>query len=381
MDKNRLFFLVDHVNKGLASPDELAEYDSYLNRLTDPQSEWDNNALGIERETREELRNMLMAQIKPQPVRHIRQWIRIAAAAVLLIGFTAGGYFLSHTPAQRLQVVQNQQPDLAPGRNQATLTLANGKKIYLTKGIAGKLAQQGMAVIQMAKNGAVTYKVNPENVAGREMAYNTLTTKRGEQFTLVLADGTKVVLNSASSITYPVAFIGNDRQVTVTGEAFFNVVHNAVHPFKVHVAGQTVEDIGTSFNINSYTDEPSMQTTLVTGKAKITSKQQSFLLKPGQAAISNPGSEKILIKNADVDQAIAWKNNYFLFDGDNLESIMRKVSRWYNVDVVYKDNSLKTQVFSGTVSRFKNVSSVLKKLELTGAVHFELADRKIIVLK
>jgi len=143
MDKNRLFFLVDHVNKGLASPDELAEYDSYLNRLTDPQSEWDNNALGIERETREELRNMLMAQIKPQPVRHIRQWIRIAAAAVLLIGFTAGGYFLSHTPAQRLQVVQNQQPDLAPGRNQATLTLANGKKIFcIFHHISGRFHRQ-----------------------------------------------------------------------------------------------------------------------------------------------------------------------------------------------------------------------------------------------
>jgi transmembrane sensor len=318
-------------------------------------------------------------RISPSTVRPFRLWIRVAAAAVLLIGLTTGGYLLLHKPLTRLQVVKNH--DLAPGRNQATLTLSNGQKIYLTTSIIGKLAQQGTTVIQMAKGGVVTYNGAPEKVDGQGIAYNTLTTKRGEQFPLVLSDGTRVFLNSASSITYPVAFNGADRQVTVTGEAFFDVVHDAAHPFKVKVANQTVEDIGTSFNVNAYDDEPLVKTTLVTGRAKIISKQQSIMLKPGQAAISDHGSEKMIIKNVDVDQAIAWKNNYFLFDGDNLESIMRKVSRWYDVDVEYKDNGLKTQIFSGTVSRFKNVSSVLKKLELTGAVHFELSDKKIIVIK
>jgi transmembrane sensor len=379
MDKNRLFFLIDRVNKGLATPDELAEYDAYLNRLTTSQSEWDND-LGPEQETREELRNMLAAHINPQPVRHIRRWVRIAAAAVLLIGLTTGGY-LALRQAKPVLVVQNQKPDLAPGRNQATLTLANGRKIYLTKSFTGKLAQQGATVIQMGQSGAVTYNGGIAKVDGQKMAYNTLTTKRGEQFPLVLSDGTKVFLNSASSITYPVAFNGTDRKVTVKGEAFFEVVHDAAHPFKVQVANEVVEDVGTSFNINAYEDEPLMKTTLVTGRAKIISKQQSVMLKPGQAAVSNHDSEKMVVKDVDVDQAIAWKNNYFLFDGDNLESIMRKVSRWYDVDVEFKDNSLKTLTFSGTISRFKNVSSVLKKMEWTGPVHFELVDKKIIVTK
>lgn len=381
MDKNRLFFLVDQVNKGLATPNELAEYDAYLNRLTASQREWDNDVLGQEQETREELRKMLKAHINPQPVRHIRPWIRIAAAAVLLIGLTTGGYFMLHKRVQLSQVVQNKKHDLAPGRNQATLTLANGQKIYLTASGKGKLAQQGTTVIQMAKSGAVTYNGGSENARGQTLAYNTLTTKRGEQFPLVLADGTKVLLNSASSITYPVVFNGADRQVTVTGEAFFEVVHNAAHPFKVKVAGQTVEDIGTSFNINAYDDEPLMKTTLVTGSARIISKQQAVMLKPGQAAISNHALEKMIVQNVDLDQAIAWKNNRFLFDGDNLESIMRKVSRWYDVDIEFKDNSLKTQVFSGTISRYKNVSSVLRKLELTKVAHFKLENRRITVMK
>lgn len=381
MDKNRLFFLIDQVNKGLATPDELAEYDAYLNKLTAGQNEWDNDVLGTEQWVREELRNMLMAHINPQPIRHTRLWIRTAAAAVLLIGLTTGSYFMLRKPAESLRVVQNQKHDLAPGRNQATLILANGQKIYLTASVKGKLAQQGTTVIQMAKSGAVTYNGGIENAAGRTITYNTLTTKRGEQFPLVLADGTKVLLNSASSITYPVVFNGNDRQVTVTGEAFFEVVHDAAHPFKVKAAGRTVEDIGTSFNINAYDDEPLMQTTLVTGSARIIGKQQSVMLKPGQAALSDHASEKMIIKNVDLDQAIAWKNNRFLFDGDNLESIMRKVSRWYDVDIEYKDNSLKTQIFSGTISRYKNVSSVLRKLELTRVAHFKLEDRKIIVMK
>lgn len=381
MDKNRLFFLIDQVNKGLATPDELAEYDAYLNKLTASQSEWDNDVLGPEQETREELRNMVMAHINPQPVRHTRLWVRIAAAAVLLICLTTGRYFMLHKPVKVLQMVQSQKNDLAPGRNQATLTLANGQKISLTTSVKGKLAQQGTTIIQMAKSGAVTYNVGIENAARQTVVYNTLTTKRGEQFPLVLADGTKVLLNSASSITYPVVFNGANRQVTVTGEVFFDVVHDTRHPFKVKAAGQTVEDIGTSFNINAYDDEPLMQTTLVTGSARIISKQQSVMLKPGQAAISNHASEKMIIQNVDLDQAIAWKNNRFLFDGDNLESIMRKVSRWYDVDIEFKDNSLKTQIFSGTISRYKNVSSVLRKLELTRVAHFKLENRKIIVMK
>lgn len=311
-----------------------------------------------------------------------RLWLRITAAACILVSMSIGGYFLIFKPVKVSQTAQSAKHDFAPGLNRATLTLANGQKIYLSKSIKGKLAQQGSTIIQMGKDGAVTYDDRRvEKNIGGTVAYNTLTTKRGEEFPLILADGSKVMLNSASSITYPVVFNGTHRQVTVRGEAFFDIVHDAQHPFKVKVDNNVIEDIGTSFNINAYVDEPFIQTTMVTGSAKISTTQVSAILKPGRAAVSKRGSEQITIKKVDVAQALAWKNNYFLFEGDNLESIMRKVSRWYDVDVEYKDAGLKKQVFSGTVSRFKNVSSVLKKLEWTGAVHFELTGNKIIITK
>jgi transmembrane sensor len=304
-------------------------------------------------------------------------WYRIAAAASILLVLSAGGYFLVHktTPAQ---IAQNQIHDVKPGTNKATLTLSNGQKIVLTTTLSGKLAQQGNTNVIMTSGGEITYtQKEAAQTQIAEVAYNTLTTKRKEQFPLVLADGTKVWLNSSSSITYPVTFNGRERRVSITGEAYFEVVHNAAQPFRVAVSGQTVEDIGTEFNINAYDDEPVIKTTLINGSVKVSKNGKTAILKPGQQSTIHPINNSIIVSDADVEEATAWKNGLTLFNDEDIQTIMRQVSRWYDVDVVY-EGKIPNRHFEGGISRKSNLSSLLKILELNN-IHFTVENHKIII--
>ena len=311
------------------------------------------------------------------PVKIKPLWPRIAAAASILLALSAGGYFVFHKTAIP-QTAQSEQHDIAPGHNQATLTLANGQKIVLTKGLNGKLAQQGNTAITVNAGNAIAYQ-SQSATAEAVIQYNTLSTARGEQspYPLILPDGTKAWLNAASSITFPTAFAGNDRTVTVTGEAYFEVVHNSNKPFRVKIKDQTIEDIGTHFNINGYDDEPVISTTLIEGSVKIYTANASAILKPGQQ--SNASNGHIKVAQVDADDAIAWKQGYFQFNTDDLESGMRKIARWYNIDVEYKNDAVRKQALAGTISKYSNVSQVLKKMELTGVIHLSLSGHKIIV--
>jgi transmembrane sensor len=305
--------------------------------------------------------------------------LRIAAAAASVI-LVVGLCFISlKKPAVQDNLAKTR--DIAPGSNQATLTLANGQKITLTSHLNGTLAQQGNTLVKVDNGKAISYTVTNNHNAAEAVAYNTLSTARGQQspYPLILADGTKVWLDAASTITFPTTFNGKERLVTVTGEAYFEVTHHAAQPFKVKVKQQTIEDIGTMFNINAYDDETSIKTTLVEGSIKVSNSKHEAILKPGQQAEQFSDRNDIVLHTVNVDDMMAWKNNYFSFDGDNLESILRRVSRWYDVDIVYEDTSVKNKFFGGTVSRFAHVSSVLKTLELTRAAHFKLEGRKIIV--
>jgi ferric-dicitrate binding protein FerR (iron transport regulator) len=333
---------------------------------------------------RVEQRLMHIIHEQEQPViqmhkRKTYSWI--AAAASILIVCSIGLYFYQHhsqKPANNTQLVKN---DVAPGRNQATLTLANGQKIILTKGLSGKLAQQGNTLVQVNKGNAIAYIAPVATNTTATIQYNTLSTARGEQspYPLVLADGTKVWLDAASSITFPTAFNGKERVVKITGEAYFEVVHNAAQPFKVSVKGQTIEDIGTAFNINAYDDEPTISTTLISGEAKVSSADYSVTLKPGHAAVSSTGQKTIKVKDANIDATMAWKNGKFIFESNKIGAIMRQVSRWYDVDVVYEGN-VSNNDYIGTFSRYKNVSEVLSVLELTKTVHFKIEGRRITVM-
>lgn len=315
----------------------------------------------------------LKAQLPLKLAKERSLWPRIAAAASIIIVLSIGGYFLM--PKQSSQQIAH---EILPGTNQATLTLANGQKIVLTKSLIGKLAQQGSTTVNMTSGGEITYtQKDAAKPQGAEIAYNTLTTKRKEQFPLVLPDGTKVWLNSSSSITYPVAFNGKERRVAITGEAYFEVVHNAARPFRVAVNGQTVEDIGTEFNINAYDDEPVIKTTLINGSARVTKGNYKALLKPGQAAITISQHDNIRVEDADAEEAAAWKNGQTLFEDEDIQTIMRQVSRWYDVDVVY-EGKIPDRRFQGGISRKSNLSSVLKVLE-ENKIHCTVENHKIII--
>lgn len=328
--------------------------------------------------------NIVPAEQEPRIIK--TTWTKVAVAASIVLALGLATFFITHKPQPtQEQVAQNH--DIKPGTNQATLTLANGQKITLDKTLNGKIAQQGNSTITVNRGSNITYQ--NQNAANtntpttkQEIAYNTLSTARGQQspYPLILSDGTKVWLNAASSITFPTAFNTNERKVTITGEAYVEVTHNAKQPFKVTVGNQTIEDIGTEFNINAYSDEPTIKTTLISGSIKVinnNTNKTSVTLKPGQQAIND--NQNIKIQTVDLDGITAWKNNFFLFDDNNIEAIMRQIARWYDVDIKYETDAPKTRMLTGTITRYTNVSSVLRKIEITGTAHFKVNGKQIIV--
>lgn len=312
----------------------------------------------------------------------VRWAVRIATAASLIMMISAGLWFYNNSnkvPQEKLLV----QSDIAPGKNIASLSFSNGKTIQLSdrkKGV--RINAQ-----QLKYNDGSTVDLS----AGLEMAAKnepiTATTPKGGTYQLTLSDGTHVWLNADSKLVFPSKFSGNNRTVSLTGEAYFEVAKNKAKPFIVNSGKSRIEVLGTHFNIMAYKDEAASLITLLEGAVKINSGTANTLLKPGQQAeISSAAPSSIMLNNdIDTEQVIAWKNGYFMFANESVKDIMRKISRWYNVDIVYQDN-LQDKALWGTVSRFTNVSEVLKRLELTGVVHFKIDNanengRRIIVMK
>jgi transmembrane sensor len=284
-----------------------------------------------------ELQDKIAQAKSPQVTKTIRLWPRIAAAASILLAISAASYFLLHKQ-QPQQIAKNQIHDIAPGSNKAILTLANGQKISLTDARSGLVAQQSGMQIKKTANGKVVYvggNIAPANNA--EIAYNTITNPKGGASALIeLPDGSKVMLDASSSIKYPVPFSKNERMVVMTGEVYFDPIHNIASPFRVSARNQITEDIGTQFNINAYDDEPVIKTTLVEGSIKVAANSKSVTLKPGQQSIVGVGQNIQLIKDADLEEALAWKNGVFVFNNENVVEIMKQVSRWYNADIEYQ---------------------------------------------
>jgi transmembrane sensor len=308
----------------------------------------------------------------------IRARNRWAAAAAVLLILTGGYFYLNNKNANPNTVAQTPTPmDVeAPQSNRAAITLAGGHKIYLDSAAKGILVSQGNVKLFKLADGEITY--SGSNTAAE---YNTLTNPRGSRpVAMTLTDGTKVWLNAGSSLTYPVAFTGKERNVEITCEAYFEVTHNTGMPFTVKKLGDdaSILVLGTHFNVNAYDDEAAMKITLLEGAVKVSKGTNSSLLKPGQQAELRDGSIR-LINDADMDEVMAWKNGKFQFgEKTGIETIMRQVARWYDVDTEYRGKV--NNHFWGSISRNVNVSQVLKMLETTGAVHFKIEGRKVIVM-
>lgn len=389
--------LIALFNKYLANQCSLAEVAELMQYFNSSESEFlqekilhEFESLDLVQENYPALPENIFEGIKARitknpPVVRRSLWSRIAVAASIAIAVMAGGYFYYSNqnikPKPQLAIVN----DIAPGSTGATLTLANGQKIRLTDAKNGKLAEQAGVVISKTAKGELIYDMSKspatKDAEGKER-FNTLSTTNGETYQVRLPDGTAVWLNAASSISYPVNFASlRQRKVKLEGEAYFEVAKDKAHPFVVSTATQQVEVLGTHFNINSYSNEPLVRTTLLEGSVKVSEPEtgNAKLLTPNQQAILFNGNFKTIPINGE--DAIAWKNGLFAFGDESLESIMKRVARWYNVTVEYQQGVDKNELYGGSVSRSEKVSKVLAHLEATGGIHFKLEGRRIVVTK
>lgn len=310
----------------------------------------------------------------------LKKYLRFSLVAASLLIFISTGYLIFSPRTGQQFTANKQKNDVAPGGNNAILTLANGTKIVLNSASSGRIAQQGHIEVNKIQDGVLVYDAGKQtdqaDTADMQLAKNTITTPKGGQYQVVLPDGSKIWLNSMSSLTFPASFTGKERNVKLTGEAYFEVAKNKEKPFIVDASGTQVKVLGTHFNIMAYQDENSVNATLLEGSVKVIHGGKSKIIIPGQMARV---TDNIEISSVNINHIVAWKNGKFAFSGEKIESIMRKISRWYNVDIIYS-GSVTRQTFIGSVSKYKNVSEVLKVLELTDLVHFKVEGRRITVM-
>ena len=304
----------------------------------------------------------------------LRKWAGWAAAAVLVFAVASAFLLFRDRDKTALPQAVRFRNDVGPGGDKAILTLADGSRITLDSVRNGNLAVQGDALVYK-KDGALSYQA----VGTTKPVYNTVSTPVKGQYRLTLADGTGVWLDALSSIRFPTAFSGSDREVQVTGQVYFEVRADPEHPFRVRVNDETVEALGTHFNINAYKDEPAVRTTLAEGLVRVLRDNDSVSLRPGQQAVSAPGQKLDVVGSPDVEEILAWKDGLFHFNGTNIEMIMRQVARWYGVAVLYRDKVPKQ--FVGEIPRDVPLARVLSLLELTHHVHFAIEGQTIIVMK
>ncbi|UPK69021.1 FecR family protein [Chitinophaga filiformis] len=331
--------------------------------------------------SKDEYRNLLLQRIHNKAgivnnKRPTQLYVRVAVAASLILTTMFVAYLVPKKSPVKQQVSQAVVGQIQPGGNKAVLILDDGSNINLTSGKQGLLVRQGSVKINKTNSGSLSYTSDSASDIKEPILYNTVVTPRGGKYRLTLSDGTIAILDAASSIRFPVAF-DKERKVSITGQVYFEVVHNVNSPFLVSVKGQLVKDLGTKFNINAYDDEPVIKTTLLEGGISLTRGSQTAVLKPGQQAINAIGNPAIKIIDADIDESVAWKNDFFQFEDEPLESVMRKISRWYDVDVVYQKGSDIHESYLGRITRYSEVSKVLKMLEVTGDVQFEIQGRTI----
>lgn len=358
---------------GTISPDEEVKFAKWYNEGQDAEIEISEAFSRDEDSHKSRIFNKIQHQIGLKKT--ISIWPRLVAACFLIGACFTGFYFYWQHQSKHAEpaVARIESQDVLPGGNKAVLTLANGKVLSLSDLKNGQLAQQMGVVITKSKDGQLVYKAIPTYKQGSELDYNAISTPRGGQYEINLPDGTKVWLNAASSLKFPTMFGKAERKVMLSGEGYFEVAKDKNRPFKVVSDQQTVTVYGTHFNIDAYNDEKSPVTTLIEGSVDV----NGVLLKPNQQSIIT--NNKVSVVSADVENVMAWKNGYFRFDEEPLDAIMKKISRWYDVEVEFEDSNLKALEFGIVANRFANVSKVLKILELTREVSFVVKDKKIIV--
>ena len=331
-------------------------------------------------------------QVKKESTLNRMPYLQVAASILVIFLFSTTIYFYRSSLASKSQLPIAQSvaklEDKQPAKNIAILTLGNNSQIVLDEASSGEIAQEGGVSILKTDKGELVYKIrNSNKLSTNDLnKYNTISTPMGGKFKVILPDGSLVLLNAASTLKYPVHFDEKLRKVSFTGEAYFEIAkledkRKKRVPFYVYSNDQIVEVLGTHFNINSYDYEEYSKTTLLEGSVKIINEKSAApakILKPGQQAVIKRGDVQTKIMIADEAQALAWKDGYFLFKNTNIKDVVNELERWYNVDIQYEDE-MEFENITGYISRNVKISSVLKMLQLSGIVNYEISGSKIII--
>jgi len=375
MNDEQVKDLLERFQAGACSDRELEKVRYWLHKFREDEQ---SGLSQIDLETiDDQMWKPILKATKPETARMISWPLRVAVSAASIIILGVFIYFFTKDTSNKTYV-----NDIDPGKNTAVLILSDGKKIDLLNAKIGLLALQSTTQITKTKEGEIIYTSRhelPPLQNGGKSSYseisNTIRTPRGGQYKLSLPDGTKVWLNAASSLTYPISFDWlKERRIELNGEAYFEVAKDKLHPFLVQSKTQTVKVLGTRFNISAYSDDQFTNTTLLEGTVQV----NQVTLKPGQQAV-NSGTA-IEVNAVDPNDVIAWKDGEFSFRNEPLQNIMKKISRWYNVDVVYQNKEAGKQIFGGTISKHGKISEILHILELTGDVKFKVEGKTITVL-
>lgn len=393
-------------------------FERYINKTSTASEETELMGLGLEEEKQDQLKELIHAVwneaeqagempdekseeilngIFPKPVSNVRRmkpiaigWKKIAVAASILLVVGLGSYLFFSRQDRKSESRQDNKVATndvkAPESNRAMITLADGRQVYLDEVGNGELALQGNVKLVKLANGQIAYSREDGKTGSQELVYNTLSNPRGSKvIDMTLSDGSHVWLNAGSSVTYPVAFVGSERKVSITGEAYFEVnsqlsmMNGERMPFIVSKGGMGVTVLGTHFNVNAYDDEDVIKVTLLEGSVSVSNNQSSLIIKPNQQALVRGNTAIGLNNNVDVEAVIAWKNGFFSFDNSDLQTVMKQISRWYDVDVVYEDK-VPDMRFGGEISRSSTAAQVLKILEKS-KVQFRIEGKKIVIKK
>ncbi|QNL51071.1 FecR family protein [Olivibacter sp. SDN3] len=386
MNQQQLLSLLKRYDAGTCSKEEsvlLERWFAERSAAEDWHWESEEERLLVQQLMRSRIEAQLFATEKPRRLWTVK---KIAVAASIFLCFlTAIGLYVSYRIDDGTTLSHTEQA-VEPGSQAAFLTLADGSTIRLDDAQTGTLFDENGVAIKKLDDGELLYEVGGGGTPMAEQGnvpINTISIPRGGQYQLILPDGTKVRLNSASTLVYPNAFVGDERVVSLTGEAYFEVAKNEHKPFKVKAGDTEIQVTGTHFNINAYADEQQVTTTLVEGGINVLKKNQEVALQPGQQAVSRLDDSPISIETVDTDYALAWLEGDFVFENQDIKTIMKNIARWYNVDVIYESSAPTTRkAFGGTYTKSKGIEELLSHLETlsNNTVRFKLKERRVTVI-